>query len=238
MDPDLLAKAAETACGGLFRIWGGDGERENQPGDGDSDEPDEDTQDKDKSGDTDDAGDADVDEPGDEGDYNPDEASLEERLDAERRKNIALKGRITKLQQAKQKADGDKDVAKERDELRTERDKLRTVLDTSFLEWKISSNTKYNFIDAEDVVKALDREAVSIDLETGEVEGLDLELKRIAKRKPHWLKKDEVDDDQEQRGPSGGHPGGGKVTSDEAETRRIGEKFKIPGFGSQAIRPV
>jgi hypothetical protein len=232
-----LAEAAAVTCGQKFVISGGDGERQEAPKDDDGNQEQEDQQKRPEDSDKDnlkDSGDTDSQDSGDDDSDSGDDDSQAE-LDRLKRENITLKRDKTRLEGQKKKAEGDREAAAERDELRTENAKLKDVLDTKFLEWAITTNDKYKWVDAEDVVKALDREAVNIDLESGDIDGLDLELKRIAKKKPHWLQQEEKE--QEQPNPrSGFHPIGGNIKQDEAETKRLGEKFKIPGFGSQAVR--
>jgi hypothetical protein len=239
MEPDLLAKAAAIACGTKFRIWGGEGERQDNPADNDA-EDDQNPKDDDKSGNrgsgnADDIDDDNVDDDSDAGKAG--EKSLQDQLDELKRDNLTLKKSNDQLKAGKKKADADKDAAAERDEAVAERDTLKTLLDTKFLAWSIQTftdgKTKYDWIDIEDVAGAVNKDAIDIDLKTGEVKGLDLELKRIAKKKPHWLKKDDDDDEQS---PSGGHPVGGKTKTSELDNAKIGEKYKIPGYGSQNLR--
>jgi hypothetical protein len=238
---DRLAEAAEYACGGKFRIWGGDGERQDAPKDDNEGDPQGTPQDDNRggAGDPDDVDDDDGDNDGGAGSPDKDnkQRSIEEELDELKRQNLSLKKSNDQLKAGKKKADTDKDVAKERDEALAREAKLEKVLNTRFLSWSIAMDSKYDWIDTEDVLAAIDREAIDIDLDKGEVKGLDLELKRIAKKKPHWLKKAEEEQRQEQ-GPTGqrGQGRGPAPKADEAETKRIGEKFRIPGYGSQNLR--
>jgi hypothetical protein len=158
-------------------------------------------------------------------------ASVEEQLEAEKRKNIQLSRQLTQAKNEKQKADADKDAAKERDQLKTDNDKLNALLSSKFLVWCIASDKKHNWQDPEDVVKFINADEYNIDIEAGTIDGLDLALKRIAKDKPYLLVP--AQDDQ-QRPPSGQHPAGGRQTSTADETKRLGAKYKIPGFGTQA----
>lgn len=241
MLPDRLAEAAETACGGKLLIWGGDGERQEAPKDDNEGDGQEAPANDNRGGTSnpDNGDDGDSDSGSDTGDTDQDnnQRSIEEELDELKRQNLSLKKSNDQLKAGKKKADTDKDVAKERDEAIARADKLQNVLDTRFLSWSISMEKKYDWIDTEDVLAAIDREAIDIDLDKGEVKGLDLELKRIAKKKPHWLKKAEEEQRQEQ-GPTGqrGQGRGPAPKADEAETKRIGEKFRIPGYGSQNLR--
>lgn len=238
MKPYSLAEAAAKACGKIV-IWGGEGER--QGGDDDNDVNDQ--QDDENSGESensDGSGDQDDEDSDDEGDGKsgkPDSPNYEKLLRDAKKESIAQKKEIDRLKAAKTKADGDKDAAAERDEAQAENTKLNGLLNKEFLEWKIGKNEKYDWVVIDDVVNAIDKEAIDIDIETGEVDGLDLELKRISKSRPHWLKKNQRNDDDDEAPPaSGSHPRGGKITNDEAELKRVGAKYKVPGYGSQALK--
>lgn len=225
MDTDKLALAAAAACGKI-RIWGGDGEREDNP---DQNDQDVEQQDQDQSDDSDESDDQDSQEQPDEDD--DDDADSDE-LTSAKKENIKLKKRIANLEKSKEDSDNDRNAAKERDKLKIKNDKLQNLLNTKFLEWNISQD-KRPWIDIEDVRKAIDLEAISIDIEAGTVEGLDLELKRIAKKKPHWIKQAKEDGDSQ--GPSGGHPNG-STKQKELDERKIAEKYKIPGYGTHLTR--
>lgn len=159
--------------------------------------------------------------------------SIEEQLDAEKRKNTQLSRQLTQAKNEKQKADQDKDAAKERDDYKAENDKLKEVLNSKFLVWSIATD-KRKWRDPEDVVKFIKADEINIDVETETVEGLDLALKRIAKDKPYLLVPEQ--DDQQQRPPSGMHPVGSKPGATGDESKRLGEKYKIPGFGTHATK--
>jgi hypothetical protein len=157
--------------------------------------------------------------------------SLEAQLEAEKRKNLKLTKDLGRAEADKKKADEDKDAAKERDEARTENTKLKGLLETKFLVWSIETNKKYDWIDVDDVMKCIKPDEINIDIDADEIQGLDMALKRIAKDKPHFLKKA---DDDEQRPPSGSHPIGSRPGDTVTEQKRLGAKYKIPGFGTQA----
>jgi hypothetical protein len=210
-----------------------------------------DQQDPPKSGDTDpnqnqdpqgsqqppDSG-TDAGQSGDQGDSGQDggssDLSLEDQLDAEKRKNTQLARQLTQAKNEKQKADADKDAAKERDDFKAENDKLKGLLEGKFLIWSIATDKKHEWQDPEDVVKFIKSDEINIDVDAETVEGLDLALKRIAKDKPYLLVPKQ--DDQQQRPPSGSHPAGSRPGGTADETRRLGEKYKIPGFGTQATK--
>jgi hypothetical protein len=233
---------AKFEDGKLFFIWGGDGERDNKTGDGDdSKQPDDDNEDdkdegKDQSGDPD--SDDDSDDSGD--DDKKSSASTEEQLDAERRKNIALQKKLDKQKQDKDAAEADKDAAKDRDKYKAQVEKRDKLIESKLKLWSIETNRKYKWNNPEDVVAFIRPDEISIDLESDdpEVEGLDLALKRIAKEKPYLLKKDDEQDDDERHPASGSHPRGGKTDQGETEDAKLRQKYRLPGFGAQAVRPL
>jgi hypothetical protein len=162
-------------------------------------------------------------------------SSLEEQLDAEKTKNLQLSKDLTKAKADQAKAEGDKDVAKERDEFKAENDKLKKLLESKFLVWCIATDKKYSWQNAEDVVRFISTDELNIDVEKEKIEGLDLALKRIAKDKPYLLVP--AEGDQHQTPPaSGSHPSGSKSGDRVTEQKRLGEKYKIPGFGTQATK--
>lgn len=227
MKPDAL----ETST---LLIYGGDGER--QPGDNADDSQEQPDQNSEQSGDN--TPDNQQDDSSDDGESDGGSSgpTLEDQLDAERKKNLAQAKELDKLKAAQRKAQGDRDAAVERDEYKGKYEALQEVLDSKFLVWSIQTDTKYDWNDADDVRKFIKDDEIKIDVETGEVQGLDLALKRIAKEKPYLLKAKE--DEGDGRQPSGSHPFGGKITQLETDEKRLGAKYKIPGFGAQASRPV
>ena len=160
--------------------------------------------------------------------------SIEEQLEAQKRKNIQLSRQLTQAKNEKTKADADKDAAKERDNAVAENTKLKGLLDSKFLLWSIGTDKKHDWQDPEDVVKFIKADEINIDVDAETVEGLDLALKRIAKDKPYLLVPKQ--DDQQQRPPSGTHPVGSRPGGTADETKRLGEKYKIPGFGTHASK--
>lgn len=163
------------------------------------------------------------------------ELSIEEQLDQEKKKNIQLKRQLTKAEIDRKKASEDADVVKERDSLKAENDRIKALLSSSFLVWSIGNNSKFKWQNPEDVVKFIDGEEINIDVESGKIEGLDLALKRIAKDKPYLLV---PEDGGNPSGfplqPTGTTPGAGRTATRETEVKRLGEKYKIPGFGTAA----
>lgn len=223
-------------------IFGGDGERDNKPGDGDdSKQPDADGDKDDKDENKGEPGDPGADDKSD-GSKSGDKdsgLSLEEQLDAERRRNLQIQRDLDAEKEKSAKAETDVDVAKERDKEKTRADKLQGILDKNFLGWSIERNKKYEWADPADIPLYIKPDEIRIDLDKEEIEGLDLALKRIAKEKPHLLKPKEDDqDDDAGHHSSGSHPRGGKTDQGETEDEAIRLKFKLPGFGAQAVRPL
>lgn len=221
---------------GLLHIWGGEGERdapedEQEEVDEDQeDEPDEDESDEDESDDADDKAKGKK--------KKSSEPTLEEKYEASERARLKLERQIAREKKAAEEAEGDKDVVKDRDKYKAKAEARDKFLAENLLQIEVIKQKKFDFIDVEDVVAALQRDEdvhIDLDADTPSVEGLDIALKRLAKKKPHWLKKDK--EEQEEPGPrSGGHPRGGKTEDQESEDARIGAKFKIPGYGTQVQR--
>jgi len=245
-----------TNTPGLLRIWGGEGERNSgQQDDEVDDDVDDDNEVDDDEVDDDEQDDDEDDEDEDKSKSKKSkkkdgEKSLEEQLDDERRARLKAEKALNRQKKANENAEADADAAKDRDKYKAKLEARDKFLADNLLLMEISKQSKYKFIDPEDVVTFLQSKKYSedyeIDLEadTPTVDGLDLALKRLAKEKPHLLKKskddDDDDEDDEPRGrrPSGGKIGNGKKGSQEAEDRRLAEKFKLPGFGAQAARPM
>lgn len=232
----LKPYSIEAAKGKLF-IWGGDGERDSGQGEPNEsgEESEQDSGEQQDSGPDGDQGNS-VQDSNDGG--NAGVPSVEDQLDAERQKSIKLAKQIEKLTQAQDKSKADKDAAAERDEIQTKYDSLKTIAENKLLAWSIGSETKYQWNDINDVKAFIKPEEINTNLETGEIEGLDLALKRIAKEKPYLLKKKSNDDSDSKRPPSGSHPQGGSAASDDLERKRLGQKFKIPGYGATALKPM
>jgi hypothetical protein len=221
---------------GKLRVFGGEVDGDDAGGDaGQSD---------DKSGDSgSDQSDAGGDNSGDGGDSGEDPIKdLEAKLDAEKKLRIKLQRDLDKNQQEKDKAN--QDVAAERDDIKGKYDKLKTFVETGYLDTAIMKDKKYDWHDVEAVRAFIDKNNIRLDIETGEVEGLDMELKRIAKEKPYLLVPKQNQEDQGGSGagsgpPSGSHPFGGSTRQRETDKQKIGSKYKIPGFGpGSTVRPL
>lgn len=222
---------------GPLHVYGGEGEREVPP----ADSPEDDLQDSPEQGedDADDSVETEVSE--DKPNKADSDKSVEDQLDEERRARMKLERQIAKDKIAKEQLEADKDAVKDRDKFKTKLEARDKFLTENLLIMEINKQSKFDFIDVDDVIRAFKNDEVHIDLDADEpsVQGLDLALKRIAKDKPHFLKKPKEEASSENSSsPSGSKVGNGKPVSAEAEAKRLGEKFKIPGYGTQAVRPL
>ena len=257
--PDALSAEASE----LFRFFGGDGEDEDtgdegqEDADQDSNAGDEDESEQDQDGDdTPTRKPAAKKQPASKGKQDDDEDEQEdpeEQLARLKRENIRLKKAAEKKEEDG-KADKDKD--KTITKLTTKNKQLERVVATTFIEhaiMKISGvkdkdgNPRYDWHDIDDVRAAIQTDAIDINLDTGEVDGLDIELKRIAKKKPHYLRGSEGEQEEEQENQgrgrggrqnpgrprsTGGHPYGGRTRSGKPDEEKLKAKYKI---GSQFV---
>jgi hypothetical protein len=199
----------------LFTIFGGEGEREQDPKAGEQQQ-----------------------------ELSPEEQAAKE-----------VEERLTKAEQAAKEADKRaKDAEKklqekeregmedfqrteaERDDFKDKYEKLLKIVETSYLDTAIMKAKGLKFRDPEGVRAFLDHESISVDLDTGDIKGLDNELKRIAKDKPYLLVPTEGEGQQggEHKPPpgppTGNSPVGGSVRQRETDRGKIGVKYNIPGF--------
>jgi len=217
-------------------IWGGEGERdgENQGG-----------QNQGESGDTGKPPEGD----GNSGDGDDDGAKrlkeLEDKLDSEKKQRIAEKKRadkaeqslLTKNQEGQEEAER---TATERDDYKAKYEKLLEFVETSYIDTAIMKNKKYDWHDVEAVRSFLNKDNIRLDMDTGEIEGLDLELKRIASEKKYLLVPHESEGGAPPSAPpgtppSGSHPVGGSTRQRETDRQKLGAKYKLPGFGPGAL---
>lgn len=75
-------------------------------------------------------------------------------------------------------------------DLTVERDTLRTQLQQTRIENAFLSNNKYSWVDPSDALRLMDMDGVEIN-DDGKVTGLAEAIEKLAKAKPHLLKKDE-----------------------------------------------
>lgn len=180
------------------------------------------------------------------------DVDLEGQLDQERSARIQLQRERDEANDAKEAAiretqeEGDR-VAAERDDYKKKYEKLKGLMETSYLTNAIVQQYQpagedgkggkgFNFHDAEAVRTFLNPKQIRLDLDTGKVEGLDVELKRIAKEKPYLVKQPE---EQQSGGSSfvpppgstGQHPRNGGANRERVtDKNKLGSKYKMPGF--------
>lgn len=227
-----------------FRVWGGDGDGDDSSGGGDSGGGEQSG-----SGDgsaNSGAGDGDSGTAG--GEQTPD---LQAQLDEERAARIQLqRERDEAAERAADAANASADeadrVASERDSYKQKYEKLKELMSTSYLDNAIRGQTKFDFHDTEAVRAFLDQSKIRLDLDTGQIDGLDEQLRKIAKDKPYLVKQPENagggDGFTPPPGPNtgtGSHPYGGSARQSVTDKQKLGQKYKIPGYGSMAAgRPV
>lgn len=146
----------------------------------------------------------------------------------------------------------------ERDDFKQKYEKLLKIVETSVIDTAITNlsnakdkqgNSKYNWQDVEAVRAFLKRDDIQLDLDTGEVTGLDTQLKDIASKRPYLLvTKQEMDEQNGNQPPpppggpaTGSHPNGGSTRQRETDRTKLGSKYKLPGFigaGNVGARPM
>lgn len=240
-----------------LHLWGGDGEREGQQPQGE--QPNSSQQSGNEGEPQDNAGD-DAKKSGGDPDGDDPAKDLEKKLNEERKQRIQLQRKLDKRDQ--EEAAVNASVEAERDDYKQKYEKLLKYVENDALEtaiMKISAkkdkqgNAAYDWHDVEAVRTFIDKNNIRLDLDNNQVDGLDLELKRIAKEKPYLLAaKDQGGSggsgNQGNQPPpqppgtpaSGGHPFGGNVRQRETDQKKLGAKYKIPGFGpgAQSVRPL
>lgn len=231
-----------------LRIWGGDG---NEGGDG---KPAGEVEVKVTAGDGGDGADGDKEQT-------PEQKALKEAQDkAEKADKDARDAK--KRADAAEKSLQDKEregmeehqrTEAERDDYKGKYEKLVQFMETSYVDSAIlqisAKATKdgkptYQWHDPAAVRSFLDRDALTLDMDTGKVDGLEAQLKTLAKEKS-WLLVPQGDGDdggdggrRPPAGPAtGSHPNGAsrreRVTGDDA----LRQKYKMPGYASTMSRP-
>jgi len=181
-----------------------------------------------KDGGGSDSGDADVDDH---------QAALDAANEARREAERKLQERETKDAEAERaKLNADERARQDAETLRQLQEQFDSFKKTTFLELAIYREGKYNWEDGaiSDVVSNVDLKKVSFsELKDGtlKADGIDLELKRIAKEKPYLLKKVSDGGDGKPEGPagqqvSGAHPYGGSDGKKSTDAE-IMKKYKI-----------
>ena len=129
------------------------------------------------------------------------------------------------------------------EKLQAENAELKKALETTAITNAILNNRKFQFHDATDVLNNLKITELKVDAKTGQVEGIDLELARVAKEKPFLVlnsaKDDKVEKSQNNgsgkqnqnsspNGPTGFQPGQGGGSGNGMQETRTSLLSKYP----------
>ena len=129
------------------------------------------------------------------------------------------------------------------EKLQAENAELKKALETTAITNAILNNRKFQFHDATDVLNNLKITELKVDTKTGQVEGIDLELARVAKEKPFLVLNSAKDDKVEKvqnngstkqnqnsspSGPTGFQPGQGGGSGNGVQETRASLLSKYP----------
>jgi hypothetical protein len=196
-----------------------------------------------------------VDDAKPEGDPKPVDGPKPEDGDDIEAKYLAEKQQRIQLQKDLEKRDEDlakvnATVESERDDYKAKYEKMLAYVEKDGLENAINKmsakktkdgNPTYQWEDVEAVRVFIDPNKIRLDLDSGNVEGLDAELKRIAKEKPYLLSKPADNTPPAPPLPagtpnSGSHPSG-NTHQRETDREKLKQKYRIgPQFAN--VRPV
>lgn len=177
------------------------------------------------------------------------EVDVQAQLDEERAARIQLQRErdeaAEKMQDAaREYADESDRVVQERDSYKQKYEKLKDLMSTSYIDNAILRQSKFDFHDTEAVRAFLDQSKIRLDLDTGKIDGLDEQLRKIAKERPYLVRQPEEQSASTSfippPGPAtgtGNRPGG-TVSQKETDKRKLGSKYRIPGYGSMTVRSV
>ena len=242
----LEANLAAALGNPKLRIWGGDGDGDGDGGNGGQ------------------GGNGGAGSGGNSGEGDGDQDDVQRRIsDAENKVKEAETARRDADKRLKdlEKQIKDKELegkdesertAAERDDYKDKYEKLLKIVETSFIDQSIvnisgvkdkAGNAKYDWHNASALRPFLDMSKLDIDIDTGEVKGLDGQLAEIAKSHTYLLvSKDERDGGNGGQGGNGGgysppdnrgtgsHPYGGQPRAREKDRNKLGSKYKLPGF--------
>lgn len=217
--PNSLAEAH-----GKIRIFGGDGEGEQDPTLGEGADP------------------------NGAGQETPEQVAIREAQEAvaeatQKAKDAEKRAADAEKQLTDKEREGMEDAertAAERDDYKTKYEKILKFVETSYIDHGILSmssaknkdgNSKYDWYDVEAVRAFIDMDAIKLDLDTGEIDGLDKQLAKIAKERPYLLVQPKEDGGQPftpPPGPStGNHPSGGSSRQRVSDDKALARKFKF-----------
>lgn len=170
-------------------------------------------------------------------------ANLEKKLDQEKQKRIQLQKERDKELEGKAKEFENTEA--ERDSYKEKYEQLLKYVETTALDTAIikASGDKYVWEDVEAVRVFIDQDNIRLDIDTQKFDGIEGELKRIAKEKPYLLKKPEdagagngqpfVPADQRS---TGNQPFGAAPRARETDPNKLRTKYKMPGAFAGAPR--
>lgn len=149
---------------------------------------------------------------------------------AERKEKEQLAARLAEMEKAGKTKEEQEQI--EIKTLRSENSKLTKYLEKNTLRSAILGNEKYKWYNIDDAIRDLDLDDLDIDLESGEVDGLDSQLKALAKKKPYLLKDGQDASGDQQGGTTSGsrtgyNPRGGqrKKSRDATNTEELLKRY-------------
>lgn len=133
-------------------------------------------------------------------------------------------------------ASKEENLTKDVDRLSKENESLTLVNNRNLVELAILRNNKYQWHDPNLIAPLIDRSVIKLDATTGKVDGIEDELKRIAKDHPFLLKGKDKNEDNNGGGsslnagrPSGGVPTGGGDGSKATKRQQLEKRFPVLG---------
>lgn len=147
----------------------------------------------------------------------------------EKRRADELEDRLQKLENKGK--DDTETTANEIKNLREANEKLTKQLERAAVRTAIVNNDDFKWHDVDDVYSKLDMEDIDIDPDTGEVDGLEQQLKSLAKKKPYLLRESDAsggDDGAGVRPGSTGHnPRGNGARSKGRQETAAAQREKL-----------
>lgn len=188
----------------LLPIFGGDPDEQDNPDDNKPD-PDDDGDDDGDDGDDDEDRSKWTPEQTREHELRGEAARRRKERNAERKARLAAEARVKELE-GKGKSTEDKLTA-ELAKANASLESLTAAGTKNVLRTAIMEHDKFKWHDVGDVMKELNMDDLEVNVEDHEVDGLESQLKDLAKRKPYLLKtKESEDQEPAPRGPSGHQP--------------------------------
>lgn len=135
--------------------------------------------------------------------------------------------------------DATETTANELKTLKADNERLQKQLERSAVRTAIVAEDKYKWHDVDDIYSKLDLDDLDIDPETGEVDGLEAQLRSLAKKKPYLLRESDASggdgDAGTKFGSTGHNPRGtgarskGRQETAAAQREKIVKKYKSLG---------